>query len=173
MTYSHTPTNQLSQERARELFDYKDGKLFWKVRKAKNTKIDSVAGGLNKITGYWQVGVDGKRYRSHVLIWNFHHGPVPAGKCIDHVDGDPSNNRIENLNPVTHQQNLQKQKKQSSNTSGHTNIHWHEQNKKWRLRLKNPKTGNDTHFGCFKNIKKAIKKRDAIRKKWGLPKAPD
>lgn len=39
----------------------------------------------------------------HQFIFYVKNGYVP--KCIDHKDRDPSNNRIDNLRDVTHQQN--------------------------------------------------------------------
>lgn len=33
----------------------------------------------------------------HRYVWEFHHGPIPAGYHVHHIDHDRSNNRIENL----------------------------------------------------------------------------
>lgn len=40
----------------------------------------------------------------HRLAWFLHYGNIP-NKLIDHIDGNPSNNKIENLRDVTTQQN--------------------------------------------------------------------
>ncbi len=40
---------------------------------------------------------NGKRQRMHVYVWEQAHGPVPEGCEIHHVNGDRSDNRIENL----------------------------------------------------------------------------
>jgi hypothetical protein len=37
----------------------------------------------------------------HVLVWEAHHGAVPAGMELHHVNGNKLDNRIENLLPVT------------------------------------------------------------------------
>lgn len=43
-------------------------------------------------------GKNGKRL--HVALWEHAHGPVPSGCVIHHIDRNPSNNRIENLECV-------------------------------------------------------------------------
>ena len=50
--------------------------------------------------------VDKKQYKvkSHRLAWYLHYGHLPIN-FIDHIDGNPSNNKIENLRDVTAQQN--------------------------------------------------------------------
>jgi len=46
-----------------------------------------------------------KTWYVHRLVWEVVHGPIPAGMEIDHVDTDPANNRLSNLQLVTGQQN--------------------------------------------------------------------
>jgi len=53
--------------------------------------------------GYRRVRKPGQRRlrMEHVLVWEAHHGPVPPGMELHHVDGDKLDNRIENLRIVT------------------------------------------------------------------------
>ena len=66
---------------------------------------------------------------------------------IDHVDGDKSNNRIENLRIVTNQQN-QFNRKQAKGYS------WHKKAKKWRAQIRiNGK--NNKYLGFFETEEEA------------------
>jgi hypothetical protein len=51
---------------------------------------------------------------------------------IDHINGDPSDNRFCNLRVATHYQNMVNRKKPTSNTSGVMGVTWHAQTGKWR-----------------------------------------
>lgn len=46
-----------------------------------------------------------KTWYVHRLVWEVVHGPIPAGMQIDHLDADPANNQLSNLQLVTGQQN--------------------------------------------------------------------
>lgn len=54
---------------------------------------------------------DGKRQISfclHNVIYAWYKGEVPLGYDVNHIDGDSLNNNIDNLELVTHEENLQK-----------------------------------------------------------------
>ena len=95
-----------SQEALRGLFSYKDGRLFRKtVGSNGKHKVGDMAGYMNQ-TGYYHVKIGAVEYKAHRLIWKIHHGTEPA--CIDHIDDDKANNRIENLREVSHRENCSK-----------------------------------------------------------------
>ena len=52
------------------------------------------------------VSVWNKLYPAHRIIWEMHYGPIPEGMHIDHRDGNPWNNRLENLRLATPSQNI-------------------------------------------------------------------
>lgn len=50
-------------------------------------------------SGYYISGVN---KRLHRAIWEKQHGPIPAGYHIHHSDGNPGNNKLDNLELVSH-----------------------------------------------------------------------
>jgi hypothetical protein len=57
--------------------------------------------------GYPEVKLGGKRTTLvHVMVATAFLGPRPAGKEVRHLDGDPTNNRPENLAWGTHLENV-------------------------------------------------------------------
>lgn len=75
-------------------------------------KYDSKTGDLWKKvgspmeTGHLRIKIGGTQYLVHRLVWFLHYGKWPSG-VIDHIDGNPQNNSIENLREATRKQNAQ------------------------------------------------------------------
>ena len=80
----------LTQAYLNEVFEYKDGALYWKIDKKK--KKPGQLAGRTKANGYCEVRLDGKLHGTHRLIFMMVYGYFP--KIIDHIDGNPSNNFI-------------------------------------------------------------------------------
>lgn len=53
-------------------------------------------------------GLNGKHFSVHRLVWEAFNGEIPDGYEINHIDGDPTNNAISNLEIVTHTENCRK-----------------------------------------------------------------
>lgn len=62
-------------------------------------------GSRNK-QGYLQIIASGKWPMAHRMIWESVNGPIPDGLEINHKNGVPDDNRIENLELVTKSENL-------------------------------------------------------------------
>lgn len=88
-----------SQNEIREWFEYRDGRLYWKVNKSKKTKIGQQAGSATD-RGYRQIRINSKQYKEHRIIWIYFNGDIPDGMQIDHINMIRNDNRIENLRVV-------------------------------------------------------------------------
>lgn len=123
------------QEWALTLFTYDTvtGQLRWKVRRGPLAPGD-LAGSDNGL-GYIRINFNGKlRLRSH-LVWLIHTGKWPSLQ-LDHIDGESSNDRIENLREVTGIQNLRNQERpRSTNTTGFRGVHRNQEGKPYRANL--------------------------------------
>ena len=76
-------------------------------------KAGSIAG-TRTAYGHIRLNVLGGMYFAHRLAWLTTHGTMPNG-VIDHINGNPSDNRILNLRDVCHAENLQNQFRPSGN----------------------------------------------------------
>lgn len=62
-----------------------------------------------------------KRTQLHRVVFAVVHGRWPTGQ-LDHIDGDPTNNRVENLREVSGLENRRNMKRYTNNTSGYTGV---------------------------------------------------
>ena len=119
----------ITQEQLKNFFEYKDGNLHWKIKKCKNIIIGQIAGSYAP-RGNIDIMINGKVYKAHRLIFLFHHGYLP--KILDHIDGNPLNNKIENLREATNSQNMCNTKLRANNKSGVKGVMWDKRASKWR-----------------------------------------
>lgn len=128
-----------------ELFEYRDGSIFWK-------KSGLKAGCIDGSTGYVKVKCGGKMYYAHRIIWMMHKGQTNT--TIDHINGNPSDNRLENLREASKSQNQSNQKKSSKNTTGHKNVFFVPKLNRWRVRVQID--GKRTDFGYHDSVEAAV-----------------
>lgn len=113
----------------------------------------------------WYVGLGNKHENASRLIWLMIHGSIPTGMCVDHMNGVPSDNRIENLCLKTIGENTRAYTRRSSrNTSGYTNVYWYGRKQRWVARFL--RKGKMVNAGSFKNIEDAARAADAAALKW-------
>lgn len=114
----------LTADRLKTLLDYDpDTGIFTrKIRTSNRIAVGDVAGCIHS-SGYWHIKVDGKMLKGHRLAWLYVYGEWPEHE-IDHINGDPSDNRIANLRDITHAHNVQNLRKpRSDNASGFLGVH--------------------------------------------------
>ncbi len=112
-----------------------------------------------KVNGkhYWRIGLNGKSYMAHRIVYFLHHGVDPENAMIDHINGNGLDNRIQNLRLATQQENQRNQQKPIKNKSGFRGVTWHNQAKKWKARIKiNYK---EKHLGLFIELTDAVAAR--------------
>lgn len=80
-----------------------------------------------------RIQVLGMSYTTSRVIHIMHHGPIPEGMHIDHINGNPVDNRIENLRLVTRFQNMKNRRQRKPNRSGYKGVFEH--GAKWRAEL--------------------------------------
>lgn len=164
----------VTQEYALEAFEYdkETGKLYWKVRpqshfrtaRGRNTRnaryAGKEAGCINKF-GRVEVRVGLLCWLAHRLIWLMHTGELP--KIIDHIDRDPTNNRIENLRVCTHSENLiNSRKRAAGKIAGVREV----RPGTWVARMK--VEGKQIHLGRFDSREEARQTYEkCVREKFG------
>jgi len=159
----------ISPEKVRLLLRYEPstGHLYWRERTA-----EFFAGGRKRnaesMSRWWNNYYAGKRtfasvnahgyHNGHILdhpcyahrvVWAIVHGVWPTGE-IDHINGDPLDNRICNLRQATRAQNESNKGIQRNNTSGVKGVCWNKSRSKWVAQI----TVNGKHkrlgqFACI------------------------
>ena len=140
----------IDQELLNNWFRYEDGKLIRKVTITSRAKKGNVVGTLST-SGYLACSVLGKRVLVHRMIFLMHHGYLP--EVVDHIDGNPFNNHIENLRAATAYENMQNQKMHKRNTSGVKGVSWNKAKKQWEAII--GCNGKRERLGWFDSIAEA------------------
>jgi len=135
-----------------------DGRRVW------SKFTDRFVGYVNKETGYCRCGIGGKNYLVHRLVWMKFRGEIPEHLEIDHINDIRSDNRLENLQLLTHQANTAKRLKFLSNSSGYTGVSLKKSTGKYgaSFQSKEYNNGKLKHLGYFKTTEEAARFRDAF-----------
>jgi len=158
-----------------EVVDYLDynpenGILTWKKKTSiySAIKINQEAGCKRKrTTGDCHeviIVFNQKFYKAHRIAYFIYHGVDPKEKQVDHIDGNPLNNKIDNLRLVTNNQNQFNKSFKKNNTSGVVGVCWHKSNKKWRARIYHK--NKEISLGYFDDIEEAKAVRVVAEKKY-------
>jgi len=140
-----------SVQELRDMFNYHpDGYL---VRKSTGRPCGQRP---NRPDGRIHVQVGRRKLLAHRIVYAIVTGEMPNGD-IDHIDGNPLNNRIENLRDVSKSENLHNSKNRKDNSSGFPGVHWHHQHQKWHARIQ---VDNQRIFlGYFSDYEDAVRAR--------------
>lgn len=122
-------TIQLTADVVRQLLDYdpSTGVLVWRVNRGKLRNVGKQAGCTHNTSteGYraHTIGVFGRNYRAHRLAWLHYYGEWPE-TSLDHINGDPLDNRICNLRECTIPQNLANTTVKKNSLTGTKGVHF-------------------------------------------------
>lgn len=160
--------NDLTAEYVRSILDYdpETGEFRWKYRsdvgKAWNTRYSGKpAGFICKTHGRLVIVVGDTHYQGHRVAWLHHTGEWP-GNEIDHIDGDPTNNRISNLRECTSAQNKMNKVVQRNNKLGIKGVFFNKERNKYTAKIK--ASGKHIHLGHFANVEAAKAAYDMAEK---------
>lgn len=118
-------------EEIRKSFKFEDGVLYrwfrgmyWRtVRISKSHRSD----------GYAETTFKGRKILVHRLVFALSCGEFDQSQLIDHIDGEPLNNNINNLRIVTQRQNQQNRKIHREGRL--LGCSFHKRSKKWEARI--------------------------------------
>lgn len=108
---------------------------------------------------YYILSINAKRVygkRANLMAMTFLGHKPKKGLVIDHIDNDKSNDKLENLQIITHRENSTKERKPKS---GYHNIYKTKKENKWRVEIWITNE-NKKKYGVFDDIETAIKVRD-------------
>lgn len=146
----------LTQARLKEFLHYdpETGEFTW-IKGRRGTSAGRKAGCLAP-TGYLKIRVDQELCQAHRLAWLWMTGEWPQS-TIDHRDGNPSNNRWNNLRAATRAENSANCKRPVTNKTGFKGVHIHQGRYRARLSVNN-KTVSIGMFSTAEAAHEAYKK---------------
>ncbi len=95
--------------------------LSWKI--TGNNKVTGKPVGWLTDLNYWKCEYKCKAILVHRIIYYLNTGQLDETKVIDHIDGNPQNNCIENLREISYAENSRNKKMARNNRTGITGIH--------------------------------------------------
>jgi hypothetical protein len=119
--------------------------------KIDHNKINKYSWGLSKTALKFraEARINYKLVRMHRYILNISDPTI----VVDHINGNPLDNRRQNLRICTQKENSRNSIKKRTNTSGYKGVSWFKRDKKWRAQIKvNYKA---IHLGYFDTLKLA------------------
>ena len=116
--------------------------------------------GSKRKDGYCRISINGVSYLAHQLAWKLHHGE-DAGTILDHINNDPSDNRIKNLRKSNGSLNNHNRR----DVKGYS---FDKSSQKWRANIN--VDGISKHLGLYETEAEASAAYRGVKKFCGLDK---
>jgi hypothetical protein len=101
------------------------------------------------------VYVDGRKAGKYTVLMHRVIMGAPENMAVDHINGDPLDNRKSNLRVCTAYENSLNRRVGVNNTSGYKGVHLHTKLKRWTARI--GANGKRLHLGLFDTPEEAAK----------------
>jgi len=140
-------------------YDPDSGEFTWKKSPNNLVNAGDKAGFYEK-RGYRIINLNKKVVKAHRMAWAITYGYFPTLE-IDHIDNNPSNNKISNLREVDRSKNQMNARVPKNNSSGHKGVHYCNPKSKWIASIgHNKKKICIGHFDSFEDALLARKKAE-------------
>ena len=137
------------------LFDYKDGVLYWKIKPCPHIEAGTVAGTIS-IYGYIQIRINRKIYKRSRLVFFMFHGYWPME--VDHINRDGLDDRIENLRRSDRSVNCKN--RSIYGKVPHKFITWNKEREMYVLQVR--RNSRTQRLGVHGNLKGILKLREQL-----------
>lgn len=174
MRRNYIPTDHL---RARIGYNPDTGMLTWRIREVTPSENSRIINSWNTRyagkpalqysdhLGYRRGSLEGVMLLAHRTAWAIYFGRWPV-ELIDHINGDPSDNRIANLREVSPRGNCQNQCVRAKSSTGIIGVGRHSTSNKFVAQIGN--NGSVEYLGIYANIDDAITARRIAERKYGF-----
>jgi hypothetical protein len=160
-----------SADLVRQLLDYdrETGLFFWRARTGPystrwNARFAGSQAGWVISAGYIGIKIHDRNFPAHRLAFVIVEGLWPD--VVDHLNGDPGDNRWVNLRNTTSAGNSRNQRRHKSNSSGRTGVSWNKVRSRWTAQIKIK--GRSINLGMFDDFDSAVEARVCAEKKYGF-----
>lgn len=133
-------------------YDHETGRIFWRVRRSNLIPAGREAFTASKNSGHKHGLIHRKAYMAHRVAWALHYGEWPSGS-IDHINGVPDDNRIENLRLASASENAMNRRPNRGKASGLPHGVSRKSNGRYFAQIQ--KGGVNYHLGYFGTVDEA------------------
>lgn len=142
-------------------YDAETGKFY--ALKQRGLRRAGAEAGTTRPDGYVHLTIDRGRYLAHRVAWFYVYGVWPE-RALDHIDCNPSNNRIDNLRLATNEQNSRNSRRRVNNTSGYKGVSFMRCRGKWQALIRTD--SGRLHLGLFSSAEEGHRAYVAAARKF-------